>query len=132
MKFIPKFTASIEEGKLVLLHRDEFIKYLKGFEGKRVQIEVDKFREVRSLEQNRRYFGALVRTMADEAGYTVAQMHSVLKADFKTEWVKHPVTKRMIEIVPSSTVDNKEEFNRRMAHAEQMANEMGIVISDNF
>ncbi len=66
-KFIPTFRVSVQEGKLTFYDEDYFNKYLRGMKG-------DFFLSLkggdsRSENQNRYYWGVVVRLIAQELGY---------------------------------------------------------------
>ena len=66
-------------------HEDEgfqFKEYLRKFEGKWVWVTVEKFSKQRSLNQNRYYWGVVVKILADEIGYSKDEMHDALRWEF--------------------------------------------------
>lgn len=80
MAVTPVFRGKVNGGALQVDER--FFDYLKGLEGKDVEVVVRKKRSVRSVQQNRYYFGVVVQTLADHCGYTPEEMHEALKEKF--------------------------------------------------
>ena len=52
---------------------------LPEFDGKRVLVSVEIAPKLRTVRANRRYFGVLVRYLAEHTGYTVEELHENLK-----------------------------------------------------
>jgi hypothetical protein len=79
---IPVFHGKIE-GSLIVWDTPEKVReYLKGLEGKRIDITVKRERSQRSINQNNYYFGVVCKVLGDYFGYEVDDMHEALKLKF--------------------------------------------------
>lgn len=78
--------GKVEHGKFVPENKQLFKAAFYGHEGKRVRVTVERFRNRRSTEQNRYYFGVVVpligKAIGEEDNETV---HEMLKAEFNYE-----------------------------------------------
>jgi len=61
--------------------------------------------EKRSLDLNKYYFGAIVRTLADHIGYTLDEMHEILKIKFNSEKKFNVKKNRELPPVSRSTTE---------------------------
>ncbi len=79
---IPVFHGKIE-GSIVIWDTPEKVReYLKGLEGKRIDVTVKRERSQRSINQNNYYFGVVCKVLGDYFGYEVDEMHEALKLKF--------------------------------------------------
>jgi len=62
--------------------KQAFWEYLKQLPNKVYLIEVKRYRERRSLRQNRYYHGVVVKMIAEETGMESEEVHEVLKKKF--------------------------------------------------
>lgn len=79
---VPLFSGRVEHGRLHLDEPSRYNEYIKGFEGKTVIMSVRRHRKNRSLEQNRYYWGVVIKLLADGFGYETEEMHDALKFQF--------------------------------------------------
>ena len=82
-----KYFGKVESGKLKIVHRNNFDNDLKLYEGKEVEITIQKKVRKRSNMQNSFHFGVILPILKQvfyEAGsiYTTEQIHGRLKAMF--------------------------------------------------
>lgn len=122
------FPGEVKQGNLVLDNRSRFQNFVKGFEGKKVEIILRKRKKQRSDQQNRYYFGVCVKILADHFGYTVEEMHEALKWKFLKVQSDpdHP-----IETVKSTASLSTVEFMELIAQIQiWAATEFSIVIPD--
>ena len=83
----PIFDGTIDAaGKLALDKRDKFLAYLHSLAGKRVQVIVEKLKRTRSNNQNRYYWGVVVKLIAQHTGHDSEQIHELLKQMFSPKW----------------------------------------------
>lgn len=87
MALIPKFIGIIKDGKIILANKLQFQDYLLSLEGQEVELGVDKIRWDRSSNQNRYYWGVIVKMIAEETGHTNDEIHQWLKVEFNGELV---------------------------------------------
>lgn len=103
-KIIPRLFANIKDGKIIPNNLKVFKNYLTQLEGKEVQIKIEKRRSIRSLQQNKYYWGVVVELIAEDLGYTPQEAHDALRLEFlKVQDGKLPTVK-------STTTLDKEEF----------------------
>jgi hypothetical protein len=76
------FRASVKQNKVHLQDVDKYNDYLKGLEGKDVEVIVRKPEYKRSNKQNKYYWSVIVKILSDELGYEREEMHEVLKYQF--------------------------------------------------
>jgi hypothetical protein len=75
------FPATIREGKLFIDKAEQFKQYLRTFPtGKRVEVSVEKLRTKRSNEQNRWYWGCILKLISEHTGDDPQDFHDALKA----------------------------------------------------
>ncbi len=82
-----------------------FLAHTKGLLGERVTVTMKKYRpyKQRSNEENRYYWGVVIKILSDEIGYTNDEMHEILKYQFlQKEIVSRKGHKTTI---PGSTAD---------------------------
>lgn len=78
----PIFHGNIK-GSLIMWDTPEKVReYLKGLEGKRVEVVVRKERSQRSNKQNSYYWGIVLPILGDYFGYEPDEMHEALKLKF--------------------------------------------------
>lgn len=83
-RILKKFMAQVTKGKLEF-HGDErkqFSDNLNHFEGQWVWITIDRISKIRTMPQNKYYWGVVIKILSDHIGYTKDEMHSALKMQF--------------------------------------------------
>ena len=80
----PIFTADIIDGKIKFEseQRRNFDLYLKSLEGHQVEVVVRKWYKRRSNQENKYYWGVVVKLCAEFFGYDADEMHEALKHKF--------------------------------------------------
>ena len=124
MKGATTFAGTIDsKGKLHLDPRDRmaFDRMSRLLCGKRVELQMRKFRKKRTLPQNAFYFGVLVPTLAEHIGLDVDEMHEQLKRHFLSERIDENFAR-----VKSTTELSTEEFSRYMEDCQRLAAEYGV------
>jgi len=119
------FAGEVKNGKLKLDDITGFKRYLIGLEDKKIQVIVRKYKTSRSNEQNRYYWGVVVKILADSFGYDPEEMHEALKWEFlKKKGVKIPT-------VISTTKLTTTQFQNYVEKVQRWASvEHGIIIPD--
>jgi hypothetical protein len=80
---IPVFEGRVEAPhRLILVRPEAFRSHVAGLVGHRVEAIVRRRRSQRSTQQNRYYWGVVIRLFAAELGYTPDEMHEALKQQF--------------------------------------------------
>lgn len=77
----PVFTGKVEKGKLVLMNPEMFEAHVRSLEGD-VTLTIKRRRKDRSNEQNKYYWGVVVKILGDSFGYLPEEMHEALKLKF--------------------------------------------------
>lgn len=86
---------------------------------------------IRSLPENRYYFGVVVKIISDELGYTREEVHEILKQKFLSEVIFLKTKESVKEIrIPRSTTNLKTvEFEEYLSSIRQWASmELSIYI----
>jgi hypothetical protein len=125
-----KFTifSNIKNGKLSKTAVELIQAALRNFEGKRIEITIDKIKSTRSQQQNRYYWGGVVKILSVELGYTSEEIHDLLKLKFLKRNIVIGVEEEVI--VKSTTELTKSEFMDYIASIQQWASELNIIIPD--
>jgi hypothetical protein len=76
------FNGSVQDGKLLLDNKPEFIAYLHTLNGKRVNVSVEKQTRRRSNEQNAYYHGVILNMISKETGQDPQSLHEAFKYKF--------------------------------------------------
>lgn len=110
-----KVSSEIRNGKMVNKKaRDQLVRILHEFEGKTVEITVDKQKKSRSNPQNRYYWSivAIARELINQAGncWTGGEIHEYFKAEFLRE-ESHIGEGILVNRVRSTTELSTEEMN---------------------
>jgi hypothetical protein len=81
-KIDPIFLATITKGKPVLDNLPSFAEYCRAKEGKRQEVIVRDIRKKRSSNENRYYFGVVVKMISEYTGDDTDSTHEMLKLQF--------------------------------------------------
>ena len=71
--------------RIVTVKSGEVTLRLPEYDGRKVLVTVEPAPKSRTVRANRRYFGALVRYLAEHTGYTVEELHKDLKLTLNPE-----------------------------------------------
>jgi hypothetical protein len=118
------FTGSIENGRLKLDNRAAFARLVSLLDGKRVELQLRKFKKKRSIPQNNWYFGVLLPAFAEHVGITADDMHEQLKQHFLAVRIDENFAR-----VRSTTELTTEEFSRYMEDCQRLAAEYGVDVA---
>lgn len=77
----PIFYGQVKNGRLALDKRDKFQKYLLSLNGA-VQLRLEKIKNIRTLAENRYYWGVIVKMVSDAMAVIPDHAHEFLKALF--------------------------------------------------
>ena len=80
----PLFKGVVEGGQLKLDNRELFRSYCKNFDGKDVVVSIveDKPGKLRTLRENKYYWGVVIPILGSNLGYDKDDMHEALKWHF--------------------------------------------------
>lgn len=84
-KFYPKFIAYAKGGRLEILKKDEFARYMAALDGKELEVTAKPRAKDRSRQEEKYYHAVVVRMVADAMGTTDQEAHEFLKKLFLTE-----------------------------------------------
>jgi hypothetical protein len=124
-----RFVGTVsEEGRLELANRAGFRALLKHLAGKAVVLTLGKRTKRRSDEENRYYWGVVVKIIGDELGYDQDEMHAALKFKFLRREAE-PDGLRVLDTVRSTAKLTTVEFEDYLDRIRMWAvSEMGIVV----
>ena len=72
----------VDKGKLKLDAPQSYLVELSRLEGQRIEITIRKERHVRSLNQNKYYWGVVIEILSEYFGYDKEEMHEACKFKF--------------------------------------------------
>ncbi len=81
-KLIPKFKGKVKDGKIKFYTENSFNNYIQGLEDKEVSIVVKRFAKQRSGQQNKYYWGVVLKSISDFTGYDTEDLHTHFKYHF--------------------------------------------------
>jgi len=131
--YVPRFQALVDEvGKLHLNAPDSFHEYVRSrFCGKLVNVTVSLPRKGRSDNQNRYYWGVVLKTLCDETGEgDVDDMHAAMAARFLRQDRELSVLGESVRAVRSTTSLSTVEMEEYLEKIRVLAAEYGIVIPE--
>jgi hypothetical protein len=126
------FTGQIFEGKFIPFDGEAYRNYLLTLESEKVEVEVKKFRNSRSLEQNR-YYWQIVAKISEHTGYTKDETHALLGSKFLKDHVDIQEGEEMkrYTVVKSSSSLKTDEMAQYIEEAKQWAaQELQLFIPD--
>lgn len=113
------FEGIVDKGRLRLKHADEFTHTLLSFGGPtRVRLMIDRWKDLRSDNQNRYYWGVVIKILSDELGYFPEEMHEALKLKFLRKESKPLPTVRSTTSLTTSEFEDYLETVRVWAITE--------------
>jgi hypothetical protein len=112
---------------MFITRRKDFDEAIKRFEGKEVEIIVQKKRFVRSVAQNRLWW-LYMDILHKELGYSKEEMHMIARFKFlkREKVIEH--TGEIVEYIESTTRLSRTQFAETIDKLVQWAAEMNIVL----
>jgi len=92
------FRGKVNNGKVVLDDPKGFRKHLMNLEGKIIQVIARKYKTIRSINQNKYYWGVVIKIAGDYHGYTPDEMHNAFKWLFLRKGGDLPTVKRTSDL----------------------------------
>jgi hypothetical protein len=123
----PIFRGTIKQGKITIDEERQLAQYLRGLEGKEVEMIVRQYRRQRTDPQNNYYFGVVIKIIGDYVGEDDYQaVHEALKIKFLgTE------RKKGLDIPKHSKTLKTHQFSEYVEKIKRWAaQEYGIYIPD--
>jgi len=126
---IPILTGKVKDGKLKLDAPQNYLVELSKFEGQRIELTIRKERHIRSLSQNKYYWGVIIEILSNNFGYDKEEMHEELKRKFNPKPSKIDCDKTY---GASTTKMSVAEFGEYLEQVITWASvEYGIIIPDS-
>lgn len=130
MKIKQIFYGMVEAGKLILENRLGFRDHIAQFNGQRVALDLDQYRDTRSERQNKYYWGVVAPLFAEFFGMTPEEAHEALKWEHLRKTIKDRTGNERITIRSTSTMKTN-EFEEYMAMLRRWgAEEFGLNIPE--
>lgn len=115
-----KHRITVENGKVKFVDLDLFNQELVRYEGKEATLIIKPLRKSRSDNQNRYYYGVVIKILSEELGFLPDEMHEVLKQKFLTsETIK--IGSEEFVIVKSTASLNTVEFEDYLSQIRSWA-----------
>lgn len=122
-----EYYSNVKDGSLQLNVRKQIANDIKYFEGKRVEIRIEKLRSKRSSAQNR-LFHMYVGIIAKELGYEFEEMKDILKYKFLLKEKVDEKTGEVFKYLGHTSRLSKSEFADLVTGVIQFAAEYGITL----
>jgi len=121
----PTFRIKINNGKVVFEDRYKFDEFLKGIEDKEKLLIIDDIKKPRSENENRYYWGVVIKILADELGYLDKNdVHDAMRLRFLKENGK-------LETIRSTASLSTQEFEEYLSKIRIFASsELNIIIPE--
>jgi hypothetical protein len=111
-------------GVLIPSDPARWLRDMAHLNGKRVEVELEKWRASRSGNQNRYYWGVVVALVSEWTGYTPNEAHDMLRGLF----LRKPGTPGIPDTIRSTTDLSTAEFEEYMTAVRIWAGEHGVFI----
>lgn len=124
-KLKPKFSAIVKKGKLILDDPIAFLSQLRSMEDRQIVLTLEYKKKLRSLKENKYYWGVVVAILQDWSGEDEAEViHEALKRKF----LSGRAYKDLI-FTQSTTTLSTVEFEEYLANIRQWASlEHGVYV----
>lgn len=122
-----EYYSDVKGGNLQTNVRKKIAEELKQFEGKRIQIRIEKLKSKRSIQQNR-YWWLAMTILGNELGYSKEETHELMKFKFLKRERVIEKTGEILEYIESTTTLSKPDFADMVTDMVRWAASMGIVI----
>lgn len=106
---ILEYYSNIKDGKLQRNISEQISNDIKAFEGKRIEIKIQKLKSTRSIQQNRLWW-MYVTIIAKELGYDKNEMHEICKYKFLKKEKLDENTGEIFEYVGSTAKLSRIDF----------------------
>jgi NinB protein len=103
------YYSNVTNGKLQNNVSQQIANHLKQFNGKRVEIKIQKLKSTRSVQQNRLWW-LYVDILHKELGYHKEEMHEILKFKFLKKELVNESTGEILTYIGSTAKLSKSEF----------------------
>ena len=115
-----KHKITIKNSKIVFHNRDLFNSELQQYNNSDAYLIIKPYKSRRSDNQNRYYWGVVIKILAEELGYLSDEMHEILKYKFLAQ--KDVVLGDETLTIPDSSANlNTTEFEKYLAEIRMWA-----------
>lgn len=123
-KLTPKFQGEIINGKLQLDEQFKFELYIGTLSSKRVEVIVKKWRKTRSNQQNKLYWGVILKTISDYTGESIDDLHQ----HFKNKFLRYTGKSGKLNSCKSTTKLSTDEFSQYIERIIEWAASFDLII----
>jgi hypothetical protein len=125
-----KHRLTVKNGKAVFVDIDYFKEELRGLEGKDCIISLSEYKSIRSNNQNRYYWGVVIKILSEHTGYFADELHEALRERF-LNYKSLTLGGEDIPIKRSTTKLKTSEFEDYLSKIKVWAaRDMGVTIPD--
>lgn len=112
-----KFSGTAKDGKFLPDDPDRVKSCLKNFDEKTIDVTIRLYKTTRSNEQNRYYWGVVIKLLCEHTGFAKDEMHEVLKQKFllRTIIIEKNGKVHELEFVKSTTKINTSYFEEYLS-----------------
>lgn len=125
-KIVPKWRGRIVKGKMEFNRKEDYLNYVQTLEGKDVSLVLQEWKNDRSDNQNRYYWGICIKIISEFTGYSDEEVHELLKSLFLKKKIDVKTSKGVTErhtVVGSTAKLNTAEFEEYLAKIRQWGSE---------
>lgn len=124
------YYSDVKNGNLQKNIKELIAKELLHFEGKRIEITIEKVSSRRSKQQNRLWW-LYIKIISDEIGYNKDELHEIAKFKFLKKEAVIEQTGEIMEYIGSTAKLNKSDFAELVNNLQRWAAEtFNIVLPD--
>lgn len=126
------FFGKIEGTRFIPDNVVEYIEFIRKLEGP-VEVKIGEYKLTRSEQQNRYYWGKIVKMISEELGYGKDEVHSLLGSMFLKDHieVKEGDVMKRYTVIKSTTSLDTEEMSSYIEQCKRWASkEIGLYIPD--
>jgi hypothetical protein len=124
-----KHKVRVENAKFRFWNKSLFDIELQGYEGKEIFVTLSEAKRSRSLNQNRYYWGVVLKILGNEFGYSVDEMHDILKQKF-LENKEVEFNGESFKVYKSTTSLTTKEFEEYTANIRRWAAELSVQVPE--
>ena len=125
-----RFVGTVEGGKVRLDHVPRWKAAMSVFEGQRVEITIQRYRENRSLKANAYLWGVVYKAIAEWSGHEVDEIHDAMKVlHLAPKDVTMP-TGELVKALGSTRTLNTEQFAEYVSKVKLWAGEQGLHVPE--
>lgn len=121
--------GEVKGGHFYPYDKEEMREVMAKFEGKKVTVEVKKYRKDRSLPQLKYYWSVIIRILSEDLGYEENETHELLKSLFLRRVVE--LRGKKYVIIRSTSSLSTDEFAEYIEKIKRWASiEAGIFLPE--